>query len=101
MNGSPLMKVANARAHRRLGGSAAAAMGGSDAHVAAAIGGVRTEFCGRTAADLRAAILAGLTRPLLSRGRYLAHCRRTPPGWPGCRYGGAGPGGGASPQRHR
>lgn len=72
INGSPFMEVANGRAARRLGGSTSAALGCSDAHVAAAIGGVRTEFCGVSAADLRASILASLTRPRLSRRKRLA-----------------------------
>lgn len=71
VNGSPLMEVANARAARRLSGTAAAHTGGSDAHVVGAIAGVHTLFPGRTAADLRAAILAGTTRPALDRGRHL------------------------------
>jgi predicted metal-dependent phosphoesterase TrpH len=72
VNGSPLMEVANARAVRRLSGTAAAQVGGSDAHVAQAAGGVHTLFRGATAADLRAALLAGATRPALDRGRRLA-----------------------------
>ncbi|HEY7201990.1 MAG TPA: CehA/McbA family metallohydrolase [Candidatus Dormibacteraeota bacterium] len=63
INGSPLMELANARAARRFRGSRAAHVGGSDAHVAAAVGGVRTVFPGTCAADLRAAILGRLTRP--------------------------------------
>ena len=47
-------------------------MGGSDAHVAQAVGGVHTVFLGETAADLRAALLAAATRPALDRGRHLA-----------------------------
>jgi predicted metal-dependent phosphoesterase TrpH len=72
VNGSPLMEVANARAARRLGRARAAAVGGSDAHVAQAVGSVHTVFLGETAADLRAALLAGTTRPSLDRGRHLA-----------------------------
>jgi predicted metal-dependent phosphoesterase TrpH len=72
VNGSPLMEVANARAVRRLGRTKAAAVGGSDAHVAQAVGSVHTVFPGDTAADLRAAVLAGTTRPSLDRGRHLA-----------------------------
>lgn len=37
--------------------------GGSDAHTATAIGCARTRFAGQTATDLRAAILARLSRP--------------------------------------
>ena len=72
VNGAPLMEMANARAVRRLSGTAAAGVGGSDAHVAQAVGGVHTVFLGETAADLRAALLAGTTRPALDRGRHLA-----------------------------
>jgi predicted metal-dependent phosphoesterase TrpH len=72
VNGAPLMEVANARAVRRLSGTVAAGVGGSDAHVAQAVGGVHTLFPGETAADLRAALLAGTTRPALDRGRHLA-----------------------------
>lgn len=72
VNGSPLMGIANARARRCLGGTTAAALGGSDAHVAGAIGGVHTIFAGETAAELRFAILAGLTRPAVDRPRRLA-----------------------------
>ena len=72
VNGSPLMEVANARALRRLQGTVAAVVGCSDAHVAQAVGGVHTLFPGQTAADLRAALLAGTTRPALDRGRRLA-----------------------------
>jgi predicted metal-dependent phosphoesterase TrpH len=75
VNGSPLMEVANvraARAARRRGRTAPAAVGGSDAHVAQAVGSVHTVFPGDTAADLRAALLAGTTRPSLDRGRHLA-----------------------------
>lgn len=63
INGSPLMELANARAVRRFAGAAAALVGASDAHVAGAVGGVRTVFAGSTAEDLRAAILARRTRP--------------------------------------
>lgn len=62
-NGSPLMELANARAGRRLRRAGAALVGGSDAHVAAAVGGVVTVFPGTGAADLRAAVVARLTRP--------------------------------------
>jgi predicted metal-dependent phosphoesterase TrpH len=72
VNGAPLMEVANARALRRLSGTGAAGVGCSDAHVAQAVGGVHTVFPGETAADLRAALLAGATRPGLDRGRHLA-----------------------------
>lgn len=76
LNGSPLMEVANARAVRRLGHHPTALVGGSDAHVATAVGSVRTVFPGSGAADLRAAILARLTRPAVDRLGHLA-------AWPG------------------
>lgn len=76
INGSPLMEVPNARSVHRLARGGAAAMGGSDAHVAAAVGNVHTVFPGRGAADLRAAVLARLTRPGIHR---LSHAAA----WPG------------------
>lgn len=76
LNGSPLMELANARAAREFARSRTALLGGSDAHVVAAIGGVRTVFAGSGAADLRAAILAGLTRPAIDRLDHLS-------AWPG------------------
>jgi predicted metal-dependent phosphoesterase TrpH len=60
-NGTPLGELANRRAARRLGPLARAVVGGSDAHIAASVGHVRTHFPGRTAADLRAAIEHGAT----------------------------------------
>src|SRR5207253_10869369 len=60
-NGTPLGELANLRAARRLGPLARAVVGGSDAHVATAVGHVRTHFVGRTAADLRVAIEQGAT----------------------------------------
>jgi len=73
VNGSPLMELANARAARRFRRSRAAHVGGSDAHVAAAVGGVRTVFPGTGAADLRSAILGRLTRPAVDvPGRLVA-----------------------------
>ena len=62
-NGSPLMGLPNRRAPRRLRRAGAALVGGSDAHVAGAVGGVATLFPGTCAADLRAAVVARLTRP--------------------------------------
>jgi predicted metal-dependent phosphoesterase TrpH len=62
VNGSPFMELANARAAVRLPRRRIAALGGSDAHIAPAAGRVHTLFQGSTAADLRAAILAGTTR---------------------------------------
>jgi len=72
VNGSPLMEVPNARSVRRLARRGAALVGGSDAHLAAAVGGVHTVFPGVCAADLRAAIVARLTRPGLHRVRHTA-----------------------------
>src|SRR5215467_15217910 len=73
VNGSPLMELANARAGRRFRRSRAAHVGGSDAHVASAVGGVRTVFPGTCAADLRSAILGRLTRPAVDvPGRLVA-----------------------------
>jgi len=63
LNGSPLMEMSNARAAARLARTSAAMIGGSDAHVVWAAGQVHTLFPGAGAADLRAALLAGETRP--------------------------------------
>lgn len=60
-NGTPLGEVANSRAAALLGASARARVGGSDAHLARAVGHVRTHFPGRTATDLRVAIERGQT----------------------------------------
>jgi predicted metal-dependent phosphoesterase TrpH len=76
INGSPLMEVPNARSIRRLARRGAALIGASDAHVTAAVGNVHTVFPGRGAADLRAAIVARLTRPGIDR---LSHAAA----WPG------------------
>jgi predicted metal-dependent phosphoesterase TrpH len=62
-NGTPLGELANWRAARRLGPSARALVGGSDAHMLTEVGHVRTHFRGGTAADLRAAIERGQTWP--------------------------------------
>lgn len=64
LTGSPLMEMSNARATARLARAPtpAAMVGGSDAHVAWAVGQVHTLFLGTGAADLRAAILAGQTQ---------------------------------------
>jgi hypothetical protein len=70
-NGTPLGELANRRAARRLGASARAVVGGSDAHVLAAVGHVRTHFPGRTAADLRAAIQRGETWTAFDWGTHL------------------------------
>ena len=63
LNGAPLMEMSNARAAARLARGRAALVGGSDAHVAWAVGQVHTLFPGAGAADLRAALLAGQTQP--------------------------------------
>jgi predicted metal-dependent phosphoesterase TrpH len=76
INGSPLMEVPNARSVRRLARRGVALMGGSDAHVTTAVGNVHTVFPGRGAADLRAAILARLTRPGIDRLQHAV-------AWPG------------------
>jgi predicted metal-dependent phosphoesterase TrpH len=76
VNGSPLMEVPNARSIRRLTHRGLARVGGSDAHVAAAAGAVHTVFPGTCAADLRAAIVARLTRPGIHRAAHAA-------AWPG------------------
>ncbi|HYW26562.1 MAG TPA: PHP-associated domain-containing protein [Terriglobales bacterium] len=76
VNGSPLMEVPNARSIRRLARRGAAVVGGSDAHVLPAVGNVHTVFPGRCAADLRAAMLARLTRPAIRRVAHAA-------AWPG------------------
>lgn len=75
-NGTPLGELANRRAVRRLTASARAVVGGSDAHLLAAVGHVRTHFPGRTAADLRLAIERGATWPAFDWG---AHLRIAPP----------------------
>ena len=62
-NGSPGAWWANRVAGRRRARWARAATGGSDAHIVEAVGSVVTVFPGRTAAELRAAIEAGVTRP--------------------------------------
>jgi len=73
LNGSPLMEMSNARAAARLARTSAAMIGGSDAHVVWAAGQVYTLFPGAGAADLRAALLAGETRPAVDwRGRLAA-----------------------------
>jgi predicted metal-dependent phosphoesterase TrpH len=70
-NGTPLGELANRLASRRFAGSARARLGGSDAHLLAAIGHVRTHFAGHTAADLRAAIERGDTWPAFDWGVHL------------------------------
>jgi predicted metal-dependent phosphoesterase TrpH len=60
INGTPCLQVANLRARRfnRLHGRLPE-LGGSDAHILAAVGKAHTLFPGETAADLRRAIEAG------------------------------------------
>jgi len=72
LNGSPLMELSNARALRRLRRAGPALVGGSDAHVALAVGRVHTVFPGTGAADLRAAILARLARPAVDLPAHVA-----------------------------
>lgn len=61
-NGSPLSWRANRRARLAAPAWARSQTGGSDAHILAAIGSVVTEYSGRGALDLRAAIQSGTTR---------------------------------------
>ena len=75
-NGTPLGELANRRAARRLGPSARALVGGSDAHLVGAVGHVRTHFPGRNAQDLRVAIERGETWPVFD---WRAHLRVGPP----------------------
>jgi predicted metal-dependent phosphoesterase TrpH len=70
-NGTVLGELGNRWAARRLGASARAVVGGSDAHLAAAVGHVRTHFHGRTAADLRVAIVRGETWPAFDWSTHL------------------------------
>lgn len=72
LNGSPLMNLSNARAARRLARVSAANVGGSDAHVPWAVGRVHTLFPGGCAAELRAAIVCGETRPAVTSPAHLA-----------------------------
>jgi predicted metal-dependent phosphoesterase TrpH len=76
INGSPLMEWPNARTRHRLKRRGVARVGGSDAHVLATVGGVHTVFPGSGAADLRASIVARLTRPAIHRGTHAT-------AWPG------------------
>lgn len=75
VNGTPLAEVGNrkARLQQQRAGRAPAAVGGSDAHVAVAVGHVYTVFGGTTAADLRAAIEARETRPGVDHREHLLH----------------------------
>jgi predicted metal-dependent phosphoesterase TrpH len=74
-NGTPLGELGNRRAARRLGAQARAVVGGSDAHLVAAIAHVQTCFPGRTAADLRRAVERGETWPVFD---WEAHLRVFP-----------------------
>ena len=73
VNGTPLAEVGNhkARARHQQAGRVSAAVGGSDAHVAAAVGHVHTVFRGTTAAQLRTAIEARETRPGVDHREHL------------------------------
>ena len=75
-NGTALGELANRRAARRLGPSARALVGGSDAHLPQALGHVRTHFFGSTALDLRVAIERGETWPVFD---WRAHLGVWPP----------------------
>ncbi|MDQ6772905.1 MAG: PHP domain-containing protein [Candidatus Dormibacteraeota bacterium] len=70
-NGTPLGEPGNWLAQVRLRRSLALRVGGSDAHVAAAIGHVRTLFPGHTAADLRAALESGQVSYTVDWARHL------------------------------
>jgi predicted metal-dependent phosphoesterase TrpH len=61
LNGSLVRHVANLRATRTAHRLGLTMVGGSDAHHLAVIGQAHTRFPGRTAEDLRRAILAGTT----------------------------------------
>jgi predicted metal-dependent phosphoesterase TrpH len=74
-NGTPLGELFNRHAARRLGASARAVVGGSDAHLLSAVGHVRTHFPGRTAANLRRAIQRGETLPVFD---WATHIRLGP-----------------------
>lgn len=82
-NSTPLLFVANWVAHlyHMRQGDRFACTGGSDAHILHVIGSSRTYFPGETAADLRAALEARLTRvsrPGLSVRRQLRYARNVP-----------------------
>lgn len=82
-NSTPLLFVANWVAHlyQRRCGDRFACTGGSDAHILSVIGSSRTYFPGETAADLRAALDARVTRvsrPGLSVRRQLRYARNVP-----------------------
>ena len=69
-NATPGFYVFNQMAHRLSVGLGRAETGGSDAHIVDAVGRAFTEFPGRTPADLRKAIAAGITQA--GRRRYKA-----------------------------
>ncbi|HEV2953452.1 MAG TPA: CehA/McbA family metallohydrolase [Candidatus Dormibacteraeota bacterium] len=60
-NSTPGLGLANLVARRFCAGTSLPPVGGSDAHIASAIGRAATSFPGRTVADLQQAILAGTT----------------------------------------
>jgi hypothetical protein len=74
-NGTPLGEIGNLRARRRLAATARAIVGGSDAHLLAAVGHVQTHFPGCTAADLRRAVERGETWPVFD---WETHLRTVP-----------------------
>ena len=63
VNGTPFLGLANRRARRFAARHRLTALGSSDAHIACAAGKGYTRFSGRTAADLRRAILLGAVMP--------------------------------------
>ena len=67
-NSTPGFYLFNQMAHRLTEATGLAEVGNSDAHILDAIGRAYTSFCGRTAADLRAAILD--RRTVAHRQRY-------------------------------
>lgn len=85
INGAPFLGRANRRARRFAARHRLPALGCSDAHIACAAGKGYTRFAGRTAADLRRAILLGAVMPgaqpytareLLAYWRYWRHYAR-------------------------
>lgn len=62
-NSTPCLEWANIRARRFAQHHGIPMLGASDAHILAAVGKSYTSFPGRTAADLRRAILAGEVSP--------------------------------------
>lgn len=66
-NSTPCLEWANLRARRFAARQRLLMLGASDAHIPAAIGKSHTLFPGRTALDLRRAILAGAVSPGTNR----------------------------------